>query len=142
MKECTEVLCNNILIFWNTFVACSRGVATLLLFLILGLKLFTNRRAVAIDYKHMIMTIPGEILFLVLGFHISSMIDKSSTNTINTPEYLAIFFILLLLLTLQYALERWSEDKLSGDLSTKIKVCITLMYLISIGIYIVSVYGG
>lgn len=140
VKECLLPFWQNITLFWNTFIATYEGVATLLLFFVIALKLHTNRKAESIDYKQMIVSIPGEILFLVLGFQISSMIEKGSHD--NTQEYLAKFFILLLLLHIQYTIERWSEDKLSGDLSINVKFVILFMYLVSILVYIATVYGG
>lgn len=142
MNECSFNFLEYLLCFWNTWIATPKGVATLLLGFIICLKLYTNRKAEAIDYKHMIMSIPGEILFLVLGFQVSNMIEESSSGTVNALGYFAKFLIILFLLNLQYAFERWSDDKIAGDLEWKIIIYVGIMYLISIGIYIASVYGG
>ena len=60
--------------FLNTYVISNEGITTFLVILILLLKLYVNRKAEAIDYKKMLVSIPGEIIFLVIVFQMSYMI--------------------------------------------------------------------
>lgn len=132
---------HSIQMFWSTYVTSSEGITTLLVILILLMKLYVNREAKPIDYKKMIVSIPGEIIFLVLGFQMSNMINGKSTATGNN-EYVAAIVGSLILLIVQYALEKWTDNKLSGNVELKVKISVGIMYIISMCIYINEIYGG
>lgn len=127
-------------VFVDTYITSYEGITSLILILILLLKLYINREAKPIDYKKMIVSIPGEIMFLVLGFQISKLISNNENDTNN--RYIAKIIISLILLIFQYALEKWTDDKLSGDIKFKVKIKIILMYIASIYLYINEIYGG
>ncbi|MDE5802331.1 MAG: hypothetical protein K2I22_05370 [Lachnospiraceae bacterium] len=127
--------------FWDTYIVSNEGITTLLVILILLLKLYVNRRAEAIDYKKMLVSIPGEIIFLVLGFQMSCMIENETKNNSNSVYVSGIVFSLILLV-IQYALEKWTEDKLSGNVESKVKVRILIMYILAIFTYFETIYGG
>lgn len=114
-------------------------IATLLVVLVLLLKLFINNKATSIDVKKILVSIPGEITFLVLGFLMSDMISNAS---VVANECLIEIIIALILLVSHYAFERYVSDKLSGTIRWKIKIGIILMYLFSFAFYGFTVYGG
>lgn len=55
---------------------------------------------------------------------------------------MACFLGALIILVIQYAMERWLDNKLSGRLGGKILVCIIIMYTMSLALYKVIVFGG
>ncbi len=132
--------CNMLKIFLQTYVATGEGLATLLVVFVMLLKLFINRKATAIHYKKTIISIPSEIFSLVVGFLISSMLK---TSIPSEKEFLfTIFIIVLIVLVFQYAAERELNDKLSGKLKFSIILWILVMFIVSIVLYIIIVFGG
>lgn len=97
--------------------------------IIIVLKLLINHKAIAIDFKKVIISVPGEITLLVLGFILSKYVDN-----------IAMLAISLLILIIQYALERWLDDKLSGHLKWYVILIIIAMYFSSIVLYILAVF--
>lgn len=127
--------------FLNTYIKSNEGITTFLVILVLLLKLYVNRKAEAIDYKKMVVSIPGEIIFLVLGFKMSCMIGSENSNNSNNI-YLFGIVVSLILLVIQYALEKWTEDKLSGNVEWKVRIRIIIMYILAIFTYFKTIYGG
>ena len=144
MKEIIMNLWDGLVWIYDTFVVSYEGIATLFVIFMLFLKLLVNRRATAIDRKQMIVSIPSEITFLVIGFIISNIIKNKSQllSDMRMESNIAIVVISLIILVIQYALERFMDDKLSGKLSAQIKIIIPLMYIASIVLYVKVVYGG
>ena len=128
----------NIKNFFQTYLATDEVIATLLIIFVIILKFFVNKRATAIDYKKMIVSLPSEIYSLIVGFLLSSLIS----NVEESKTIMAAIIIVLIFLVLQYAAERWLNDKLSGKLKPGIFICILLMYVISFLAYIIVVFGG
>lgn len=128
----------NIKNFFQTYLASDEVIATLLIIFVIILKFFVNKRATAIDYKKMIVSLPSEIYSLIVGFLLSSLIS----NVEESKTIMAAIIIVLIFLVLQYAAERWLNDKLSGKLKPGIFICILLMYVISFLTYIIVVFGG
>lgn len=127
--------------FWNTYITSYEGIATILIILIMLLKVLINQKASALNFKKMLVSLPGELVFLVMGFLFSDMISSNRGET-DDNSLIASIVIALIILVIQYALERWLDDKLSGSLKKYILFIIVLMYLVSIGFYICTVYGG
>lgn len=127
--------------FWDTYVISYEGIATILIILIMLLKVLINQKASALNFKKMLVSFPGELVFLVMGFLFSDMISGNRTGT-DENSIIASIVIALIILVVQYALEKWLDDKLSGRLKKGILLIIALMYLISIGFYICTVFGG
>ena len=138
-------LWNNIYSTISNYTAKYEVAAMFLVIFVLFLKLFVNNAPGEIDRKKMIVRFPGEITLLVLGFLISDIIaasnkvlENETPNTIN----LSNIIIVLIILVIQYALERFLDDKLSGKLELKMKASVGFMYIISGMLYISVIYGG
>lgn len=127
--------------FWSTYVTSYKGIATILIMLIMLLKVLINQKASALNFKKMLVSFPGELVFLVMGFLFADMISGNKAGS-DENSLIASIVIALIILVVQYALERWLDDKLSGSLKKHIWIIIILMYLVSIGFYICTVFGG
>lgn len=127
--------------FWNTYVTSYEGIATILIMLVMLLKVLINQKASALNFKKMLVSFPGELVFLVTGFLFSDMISGKRVES-DENSLMASIVIALIILVAQYALERWLDDKLSGTLKKTIWLIIILMYLVSVGFYICTVFGG
>ncbi len=127
--------------FWNTYVTSYEGIATILIMLVMLLKVLINQKASALNFKKMLVSFPGELVFLVMGFLFSDMISGKRVG-LDENSLIASIVIALIILVAQYALERWLDDKLSGTLKKPIWLIIILMYLVSVGFYICTVFGG
>lgn len=127
--------------FWNTYVTSYEGIATILIMLVMLLKVLINQKASALNFKKMLVSFPGELVFLVMGFLFSDMISGKRVES-DENSLIASIVIALIILVAQYALERWLDDKLSGTLKKTIWLIIILMYLVSVGFYICTVFGG
>lgn len=132
-----EVVGNYMNIF-ITHVFSPKGAATILLFLALYLKLYINNKAGAIDFKKMMVSVPGEIVLLLLGFHMSAMI----AGDIEPINYIVWTMILFLALAFEYKSDRQCQDKIAGDLPKKTWVRIIIMYAIALLLYYAVVIGG
>lgn len=126
--------------FVNTYITSYESIATLLIILVMILKLTINRKITDIHFKKTVISIPSEITFLLIGFLISALVGLKDKTKLNT--LVAYFIILLIVLVIQYALERWLDDKLSGTLKWNILLCICIMYCVSILFYVMIVFGG
>lgn len=101
--------------FWNTYVTSYEGIATILIMLVMLLKVLINQKASALNFKKMLVSFPGELVFLVMGFLFSDMISGKRVES-DENSLIASIVIALIILVAQYALERWLDDKLSGTL--------------------------
>lgn len=131
-----EILKNIVNISWNTYEI----DATILVILVLLFKLYINRKATAIDYKRMFVSIPGEITFLVLGFLLSNMVTKISDSTSGQKNFTGIL-ISLFVLVLQIAWEKDIDDKLS-DMDYSVILKLSIMYIASVILYLAALKGG
>lgn len=123
-----------------SFITSGEGIATMLVVLAMLLKLLINRNATMLHIKQTVVSVPSEITFLVVGFLLSAALVKNEKNSINTIiTYVIIAFIILVI---QYALEKWLDDKLSGKWSFKIWATVVFMFILSAFIYVVVVFGG
>lgn len=128
-----------IIAFVGGYIASSEGISTLLILLVMFLKLLINRNATVIDFKRMVYSMPSELTFLVLGFLMSRLIENNEGELLRI---IAIIVITLLVLVLEYALERWLEDKIAGELKISTILCIVFMYVITGILYLYVVFGG
>ena len=128
---------NAFLAFWDTY----KGGATLLVILVLLFKLYINRRASAIDYKKMFVSIPSEITFLVVGFLLSDLVSASS-DAVNGQINFNGILVALVVLVVQIALEKDIDDKLAGRLRFGVILRILIMYVSCIVLYIWVLGGG
>lgn len=141
MKVC---FIDNIINFFSTL----EGITTALIVLVLLLKLYINRKTTSLHHKKLFISIPSEITFLVVGFLLSKAITIQTTSTTlrktdTTPnKTIGGIVVSLIILVVQYAFERWLDDKISGKVNIGLKALIGLMYIISIVLYIVVVFGG
>ena len=119
--------------FWSTY----EGIATIWVIIALAAKLFVNNRATSLDYKKMIIAIPGETTFLVLGFLLSDMIS----NSLNETKNITGITVCVLVFIFQLAVERIIIDKLS-DINFGIVIGIIAMYIISILLYLNAIFWG
>lgn len=122
-----------ILNFWDTY----EGIATLAVIIVLLFKLFINRAATALDFKKLCISIPGEITFLVFGFHLSHLVALD-----NNVRNVTGIFTCLIALIIQIAIEKYSDDKLGGKLTWSTKGLIFMMYCISFYLYFNVLVGG
>lgn len=125
---------------WNKYFVSYEGIASLLVVLIISLKLFINRKVTSLHLKRTVVSIPSEITFLVMGFLLSKVIATPATT--NFKGNFALVVLSCILIVIQYALERHLDDKLSGKLPCKIVFCIVVMYILSLVLYYVVVFGG
>lgn len=125
---------------WITYILSDQGLPTLLVILTIALKLLINRQVTMLHLKKMLVSFPGELTFLVLGFLLSSMISESKTS--NNRSNMALIVVALIALIIQYAIERYLDDKLSGRVKFGRLIGILLMYVMSICLYVKVVFGG
>lgn len=126
--------------FSNKYIVSYEGVATLLVILVIFLKLFINRNVTNLQLKKMFVSIPSEITFLLIGFLMSAIV--ADTKQDNLKLLMANILGALIVLVIQYALERCLDDKLSGKIKLNIWICIGCMYTASIVLYKIIVFGG
>ena len=132
---------SSLIFFWSTYVTSYEGIATMLVIAIMLLKFLINQKASSLKFKKMLVSVPGELVVLVLGFLLADMINDNRAGTSDNSQ-MASIVIALIILIIEYALERWLDDKLSGSVEKKIWVICGLMYLVSIGFYVCTVFGG
>lgn len=125
---------------WDKYVVSDEGLATLLIILAIALKLLINRKVTKLHFKKMLVSIPSEITFLVIGFLLSTMITEAYTKGIRA--IMAMIVIALFVIVIQYALERYLDDKLSGKLGFGRWFCVIVMCAMSIILYYIVVFGG
>lgn len=126
--------------FSTKYVVSYEGVATLLIILVILLKLFINRNVTKLHLKKTVVSIPSEITFLLIGFLMSAIVADTKQNNL---ELLMVHVLwALIVLVIQYALERWLDDKLSGKIKWNIRLYICGMYVASIILYKLIVFGG
>ena len=126
--------------FFNKYIISYEGIATLLLILVISLKLFINRSITDLHLKKTFVSIPSEITFLLIGFLMSAIV--ADTRQENLKLLMVNVLVALIVLVIQYALERWLDDKLSGKIKWNIWICIGFMYTVSIILYKIIVFGG
>ena len=132
------------------FFSTTEGITTSLVVLVLLLRLFINRKTTKLHYKKLLISIPSEITFLVVGFLLSKAITiqaigitvQESDTTQNIKPTMGGIVLSLIILVIQYAVERCLDDKSSGKIIFGIKLLIVLMYIISIALYSFVVFGG
>ncbi len=127
-------------IVWSEYIISDEGLATLLIVLAISLKLFINHRVTKLHFKKMLVSLPSEITFLVIGFLLSALVRETYNDGIRT--IMAIIVIALLIIILQYALERYLDDKLGGKIRFWNWVLIVAMYAASVVLYSIVVFGG
>lgn len=134
---------NNILyelkVIWDTYVTSYEGIATGVIILVMLLKVLINQKASSLSFKKMFVSFPSEVVFLVIGFLFADLISSNTTKA-DKNGLVASIVIALILLVIQYAIERWLEDKLSGKLKKGISATIFSMYVVSIIFYICVVW--
>lgn len=122
------------------YVISDEGLATILIIFAIILKLLINQKITRLQFKKTIVAVPSEITFLVIGFVLSSILSKQYIK--NIRGLIAIIVIALVILVIQYALERYLDDKLSGSWSGGIWSLVICMYVLTIILYGVVVFGG
>ena len=125
---------------WNNYILSEKGLATLLVAMAVSLKLLINRKVTKLCFKKMIVSIPGEITFLIVGFLLSSMMKK--TDVLGVRVVMAMILIAIIVLIIQYALERYLDSRLSGKIKVNSWLSIVIMYAMSIWLYYTVVFGG
>lgn len=125
---------------FNTYNESYERIATLLIILAIFLKLFINRQVTILHFKKTFVSVPSEITFLLIGFLMSAIL--ADTNQENLKLLMANVLLAFTVLVIQYALERWLDDKLSGKISWRVSLCIVLMYAASLILYKNIVFGG
>ena len=63
------------------FFSTTEGITTSLVVLVLLLRLFINRKTTKLHYKKLLISIPSEITFLVVGFLLSKAITIQAIGT-------------------------------------------------------------
>jgi len=125
---------------WSKYIASYEGIATLLVVFTISLKLLINREVTTLHFKKMIVSIPSEITFLIIGFLLSALVTMSPPRKIE--GIMALIVISFIIIVIQYALERYLDNKLSGKLERKAFLWIFCMYILSIILYGVVIFGG
>ena len=135
-----ETLWNKMALIGARYIISDEGLATILILFIIVLKLLINQRVTKLHFKKTIIAIPSEITFLVIGFLLSSILGKHKIDSIRS--IIATIWISLVLLVIQYALERYLDDKLSGNWDGRIWSCVIFMYISTVILYGAVVFGG
>ena len=133
---------NNSSIIWDKYVVSYEGLATLLTILVITLKLLINRKVTILHFKKTVVSVPSEITFLVIGFLLSTMVSDNCKEIQDIKDIMGIILISFLIIIAQYALERSLDNKLSGKIKIKCLACIISMYIVSVTLYCVVVFGG
>lgn len=102
-------------------------ISLIITVIILILKLHLNRRATVLQKKELILTLPGEIEILAIGFLAADI----SKGTESSAVFLGLFLIGFAFLLIQLIAESDLKDQLSG-------VWNWLMWLKIIGLYLLS----
>ena len=135
-----NALWDKIVLIWDQYIISDEGLATILILFIIVLKLLINQRVTKLHFKKTVVAIPSEITFLVVGFLLSAILGKHEID--NIRSIIATIWISLVLLVIQYALERYLDDKLSGNWNGGIWGCVIFMYVSTVILYGVVVFGG
>lgn len=128
------------ILIWEQYIISDEGLATILILFIIVLKLLINQRVTKLHFKKTIVSIPSEITFLVVGFLLSAVLGKHEIDDIR--GIIATIWISLVLLVIQYALERYLDDKLSGNWDIVVWGCVIFMYVSTVILYGAVVFGG
>lgn len=136
MDKILDCLC----LIWSRYIISDEGLATLLIVLAIALKLFINHKVSKLHFKKMLVSLPSEITFLVIGFLLSALVRETYTDGIRA--IMAIIVISLCIIVVQYALERHLDDKLSGKIGFWNLMLIISMYAASLCLYYIVVFGG
>lgn len=135
-----NILWDKVILIWEQYIISDEGLATILILFVIVLKLLINQKATKLHFKKTIVSIPSEITFLVIGFLLSAILGKHETD--NVRGIIATIWISLVLLVIQYALERYLDDRLSGSWDGVVWICVIFMYLSTIILYGAVVLGG
>ena len=115
-------------------------LTTLLAIAMFILKIFINNKVSSHDLKKSIIEIPSEVTLLALGFFFSSLISETYTAQIRIAVILIMFAFITILC--QYALEKSLKDDLANRWRISSWLKIIFMYIASIFIYGMAVFGG
>ena len=132
--------CGFLDLLWSKYIISDEGLATLLIVLAIALKLLINCKVTKLRFKKMLVSLPSEITFLVIGFLLSALVRETYNDGIRA--IMAIIVIALIIIIVQYAFERYLDDKLGGRIRFWNWVWIILMYLASLVLYYIVVFGG
>lgn len=135
----------------NNIVFTNNSVTLLLLLLVLLLKLCINMGKRKSKFLEEVISLPGEIIFIVLGYLSVLLIDKG--NELDLVNWLARFIICLLLLIVLYFMEESlnytigkniPDTPFSAKVSALLWTCIPIigMYIASGVMYILIMYEG
>ena len=126
-------------VFWN-FLISTEGRAILLTLAAIGLKLGFNCTITSLRTKETVISLPGEITLLVIGFLMSA--KMSVTNNSGIIQTIGLLAVIMLMV--QYGLERYldNSNRLSGRWKISTWFLVLTMYLISVVLYAVVVFGG
>ena len=122
------------------YLASDESLSTVLIIFALALKLFINREVTSLQFKKTIISFPSEITFLVIGFLLANLVEESSIDTTRITMFWIVFSFIIIIL--QYAAERWIENKISGKFNFSKILFVLLMYSASLFIYCKVVFGG
>lgn len=122
-----------------SFLSTQEGEATIFLVIVLLLKLFVNIKATALDFKKMIVTIPSEVTILVIGFLMSYIVAPTESGG---DKAFPLMQVSLAVLIVQLAVEKYVDDKLSGNVGFGRACLIVVMFLVSLGLYSYVLFGG
>lgn len=115
-------------------------LTTVYVFLVILLKLLVNSEVTPIQLKKIIACFPGEIVFLLIGYLLASIIKKTEESALT--QDMIVLGIMLIIIILLYSLEKYLMDKLGGSLSRFILFILVVMYLFAIISYYFIVFGG
>lgn len=122
------------------FLYTDEGIASIFLILIIIIKLTINQQVTTLRFKRTIVSVPGEITFFVLGLLI---LEIANTTDIKESRIRIVRIIGgLIILAIQYALERYLGDKLSGKWKWTFLGLVIFMYSLSFILYRIVVFGG
>ena len=115
-------------------------LTTVYVFLVILIKLLVNSEVTPIQLKKIIACFPGEIVFLLIGYLLASIIKKTEESALT--QDMIVLGIMLIIIILLYSLEKYLMDKLGGSLSRFILFILVVMYLFAIISYYFIVFGG
>ena len=115
-------------------------LTTVYVFLVILLKLLVNSEVTPIQLKKIIACFPGEIVFLLIGYLLASIIKKTEESALT--QDMIVLGIMLIIIILLYSLEKYLMDKLGGSLSRFILFILVVIYVFAIISYYFIVFGG
>lgn len=120
-------------------ISSEKIVTVILTGYIIYLKLYTNNKLTPIQMKELVVSIPGEIEILSIGFVISDIYSDESIDY----AFIGLLTLLLFAFSNQLKTERNIHDQLIGDWDWVLLAKVVGLYLLGLSLFaLVLIRGG